>query len=239
MSILRSAPRLAAGALLACICLCSAAVAQDAPPTETLDQKVARLEREVRDLREQRSGEGEGKSKGDRIQLGWQLQLHGIWSENARDHGSSIFKNDQKEDGWGIGVGLMAPLWPDLGPVDLLGYLGIDYRQLGESATYTAPISGRRGTVNYLDIVVAPTIRFDATEMFRPFARLGANIQVASPPADQISYLDVGFLLGAGIDVCVIDRVSLGLTYDYTWFGVADQEKEDFGALTLYLGFNF
>ncbi|MEZ6184396.1 MAG: hypothetical protein R3F62_05210 [Planctomycetota bacterium] len=35
------------------------------------------------------------------------------------------------------------------------------------------------------------------------------------------------------------EHVSLGVEYKYTWFGVADQEEEDYGQATAYLGFNF
>jgi len=238
MSHISKTTYLALGALAACLTWAPAAWAQDAPAGgESLEAKVNRLEREVNELKAKRD------SKDDRIKLsGWQLQLHGQWFTNAQDHDEGIediFKSDNSNDGWGIGVGLMAPLWPDLGPISLYGYLGIDYRQLGSSPDYTAPITGQRGTVSYLNIVAAPTIQFTATEMLRPFVRLGANMQVASPPTDAISYLDVGFLLGGGVDVRPHERLSLGVTYDYTWFGVADQEDEDYGVLTVYVGFNF
>ena len=39
-------------------------------------------------------------------------------------------------------------------------------------------------------------IRFEATEVVRPFVLAGFNMQVSSPPQDPITYLDLGAVLG-------------------------------------------
>lgn len=77
------------------------------------------------------------------------------------------------------------------------------------------------------------------SDTIRPFVLVGANMQVCSPPQDPITYLDLGFVAGLGVDVKLHERVSVGLDYKFTWFGVADQEEEDYGMLGAYIGFNF
>ena len=123
--------------------------------------------------------------------------------------------------------------------IDLCAYMTLEYRQIEGDGHYRSIIDGSKGTISYLNAVVAPMIRFEATELVRPFVMIGANMQVASPADDQDSHLDLGLLLGLGIDLRVHEHVSLGMDYRYTWFGVADQDDEDYGQLSTYIAFNF
>lgn len=123
--------------------------------------------------------------------------------------------------------------------IDLCAYMTLEYRQIEGDGHYRSVIDGSEGTISYLNAVVAPMIRFEATELVRPFFMIGANMQVASPADDQDSHLDLGLLLGVGLDLRVHEHVSLGMDYRYTWFGVADQDDEDYGQLSAYIGFNF
>lgn len=205
-------------------------------PAPSLEERMEALTREMQELRKELD---ELEKKKDDGLSGWQLQLRGGWFTLAHNHRDHVFSSDDHQHGWSVGVGLVAPLWEDLGPVDLLGHLSIDFRQTAYSTTFSAPITGEKGTQNYLNIIVAPMLRFELSEMIRPYVLAGLNIQVTSPPQDAITYLDLGAVVGLGVDLRVHERVSIGLDYKYTWFGVADQEEEDYGLLGAYLGFNF
>lgn len=198
-----------------------------------LEQKFAELRAELDALKKDVAEDDEDDL------LGWQLQLRGAWHTVFKNHHDNTFKRDDHQHGWGIGLGLMVPLWPELGPLDLYGHLAIEYRQLAYSTVYTAPITGAKGTISYVDITAAPALRFSINDMLTPYAFTGFVIQVASPPDDAISYLDLGLTVGAGLDIKVHERISFGLEYKLTWFGVADQEEEDYGQATGYVGFNF
>ncbi len=215
----------------------SAGEAGAAAKVSVEDQLLA-LSEELAALKElMKKSEGPREDEADLS--GWQLQLRGSWFNLAHNHRDNIFSTDDHQNGWGLGVGLVMPLWLDMGPVDLTGHLILDYRQLGSSTEYTAPITATKGTASYLNIIAGPSIRFPLSDMIKPHVFFGLNMQVVSPPEDPISYLDLGAALGCGVDIMMHERISLGLDYRYSWFGVADQEDEDYGSASLYLGFNF
>ena len=137
------------------------------------------------------------------------------------------------------GIAIQAPIYRDLGPVDLFAMLQIEYRNLAYSTVTRAPITNASVTISYLDITAAPTIKFEVTDALTPYVFAGMTMQVASPPEDDISYLDLGATLGLGIDFKVTKKISVGAEYKYSWFGVASQERQDYGQLTGYVGFNF
>lgn len=208
----------------------------DAPAEETnLEQRVAALDAELERLKQRLDDEED-----DSDLSGWQLQIRFGWVNLAHNHRNSVFKADDHQHGWSLGVGFQAPLWRDLAPsVDLYGHLAIEYRQIAYSTVARAPITNASVTINYLNVTVAPTVLFRVSDVVRPFVFTGFNMQVASPPEDGIGYLDLGWALGCGVDFALHEHVSLGVEYKYTWFGVADQEEEDYGQATAYLGFNF
>lgn len=243
------------------------AVANDAPAetseiklsnwdVESLGARLQRVEAELAELQRQAGATQEGHDD----LSGWQLQVRGEWFHQAHQHNGigvvngaavlgndAILANDAEDDGWGLGVALEMPLWDGLGPIDLRGYLSITYRQVKNgkfrSAIATTLVGGavtaRNGTVSYLNIIAGPQIRIPVTEMIRPFVFVGMNMQVISPTSDAITYLDIGATVGAGVDLRLHRRLSVGLDYRYSWFGTADQEEEDYGAMGIYLGFNF
>ena len=221
----------------------SSAAAQDATPAEapaaeeSLEARLAALEAEMQAMRQELDAEEAEESS---LTDGWQLQLRGTWFTLQHNHRQSVFAGgDDHQHGWGIGASLVMPLWTDLGPIDLLGDLTLSYRNVAYSTTFRAPITNSSGTISYVNVEVAPKLRFNVSETIRPFVLIGFNMQVSSPPQDAITYLDLGLLLGAGLDVKVHERISVGFDYRYTFFGVADQDDEDYGGLTGYVGFNF
>ena len=178
--------------------------------------------------------------------LGFQLQLRAGWFHLAHNNRNrALAGGNEDNDGWTTGVALVFPLFEELGPIDLLGYLAIEYRQLGKSddhnvnVTLGAVTGKSKGTISYLNIVWGPTIRIPVSEMIRPFISLAGNFSVNSPPNDSVTYLDLGATLGFGLDLKVHERLSFGLDYRYTWLGVADSERLDYCQLGCYVGFNF
>jgi opacity protein-like surface antigen len=220
-------------AILLLACAAPAASAQDeAAPDQTLEERVAQLEQELDALQ---ADDAEDELSG------WQVQLRAGVFHLAHNRRSDILAGGSNSQyGWNMGVALVAPLWPGLGPIDLAATVQIDYRQVRYSPDYRSPLTGASGSISYVNVAALPTIRLPLADgMFTPFVCLGPTMQVASPPKDGVTYLDLGFTLGAGFDLRLHPRISLGLDYKFTWFGVGDQEDEDFGLLASYLGFNF
>ena len=226
--------------------LAPAASAQEAAPADPvapgspdrpIDPRIEELRREVQTLRAEVDAMGQ-KPK-EKALSGWQFQLRGGWFTLAHNHRNDILSGDDHQHGWAVGIGLAAPLWTDEGPVDLLAHLSIDYRQVAYSTVYTSALTAQKGTISYLNIVACPMVRFALTDAIRPFVLAGLNMQVATPPTDAVTYLDLGVTVGLGLDFKVHERISVGFDYRYSWFGVGDQEDEDFGLLSAYVGFNF
>lgn len=210
--------------------------APDAAPAP-LDPRIEELRREVQALRAEVEGKGAEKKKAE--PSGWQFQLRGGWFTLAHNHRTDILSGDDHQHGWSAGVGLVIPVMPDLGPVDLLANLAIEYRQVAYSTVYRSALTNESGTISYLNIVACPMVRFELSEVIRPFVLAGLNMQVATPPTDAVTYLDLGVTVGLGLDFKVHERISVGCDYRYSWFGVSDQENEDYGLLSGYIGFNF
>ena len=236
--------------------LCSPAFAQaepasDAPapdaaaPAAPADEgghsaRLAKLESELAELRRQvDEAEAEGESAGEALLTGWQFQLRAGWHTLAKNHRKNVFKNDDHQHGWMAGIAIQAPVYRELGPVDLYAMLQIEYRNLAYSTVTRAPITNASVTISYLDITAAPTLKFEVSEALTPYVFAGMTMQVASPPEDDISYLDLGATLGLGVDFKVTEKISVGAEYKYSWFGVASQERQDYGQLSGYVGFNF
>lgn len=211
--------------------------APDAAPAP-LDPRIEELRREVQALRAEVEAKGEEKDKKGKL-TGWQFQLRGGWFNLAHNHRTDILSGDDHQHGWSVGIGLVVPIMPDLGPIDLLANLAIEYRQVAYSTVYRSVLTNESGTLSYLNIVACPMVRFKLSETIRPFVLAGLNMQVATPPTDAVTYLDLGVTIGLGLDFKVHERVSVGFDYRYSWFGVSDQENEDYGLLSGYVGFNF
>ena len=219
-----------------------------APSNAELDARLRALEADEAAARDDDDDDDDDEE--------WQLQLRGGWFHLEEDHDDELRKNDGHDHGWAAGVGLDVPVWTDIGRdrdddgdrdrdrdddggVDLLTHIAIEYRQIEGDDHYDSIVDGSDGEISYLNFVIAPKLRFEVTEVFRPYVLAGGNIQVVSPAEDEDSFLDLGFALGGGVDLRVHERMSIGLEYRYTWFGVADQEDEDYGQVTTYVGFNF
>ncbi|MCP4243844.1 MAG: hypothetical protein QF890_16855 [Myxococcota bacterium] len=70
-----------------------------------------------------------------------------------------------------------------------------------------------------LTVTIAPKARLDGlgSGRFRPFViPIGLSFLVKSPPSNDTTYLDVGLHFGGGLDILIIDRVSVGVDVRYT-----------------------
>jgi hypothetical protein len=99
-----------------------------------------------------------------------------------------------------------------------------------------------RVAVTELNVTVAPKARFDGlgSGRFRPFViPIGLSFLVNSPPSNDSTYLDLGLHFGGGLDVLVIDRLSVGADIRYT-YGLQDSiTNTRYGSTGLYAALNF
>ena len=200
----------------------------------TLEQRVAALEAELAAVRE---AVREDEEDDDAFDL--QFQLRGGWFHLAHNHHDDLFAPDTQQRGWMAGFGLVTPIDRDMGPVDLFGFIHLEYRQMGTGDDFRSTATGRKGTISYINLVGGPQLAFPVNEMITPYLQTGLNLMIMSHPSDAFTHLDLGAVLGAGVDIAVHDHASFGLEYRYTWFGVADLEDEDYGQVAAYLGLDF
>lgn len=236
-------------ALCVAACVTSVAPAQESetPAEGLMKTRLRTLEKEVQELRRRLDDEGPrpqaapAKTEEGAKQLGFQLNIRFEYFELDHSREGDVFAPGADEnDGFGAGVGLRLPLWLELFPkLDLIGFLDITYRQVDDAPNSRAPITGAKNTTSYANILAGPMLRYTVAERFRPFIFGGFNLQVQTPPTDGITYLDAGFCLGAGIDVLVHEKISVGLDIKANFIGAGDQEDSDYKAVGAYIGFNF
>lgn len=94
--------------------------------------------------------------------------------------------------------------------------------------------------VTQLNVAVSPQIRFEGLGRFRPFVSpLGMAFIVSSPPSNDSTYLDIGLHFAAGMDIEIVEWLSLGADVRYT-HGFKQHNTNDRNlSLGAYLGVNF
>lgn len=220
----------------------------------SLEERVAALEQEVDDLREEAERDGD-----------WVIRLRAGYFNLDHRPEPRLFPTDRDDDeGWAVGVDLFAPLWgarenrrsdarrrdrererddgepfddDDDVPVELYMRLSLDYRHLGNDET--TGLGGREGTLNYLDVLLAPTLRFPIGDVVVPYVFTGLDIVIADPGSSSGSGTDLGYVAGVGIEFRVHPRIGVGTEYRHTWFGVADLEDEDYHQVDGFVSFYF
>lgn len=230
----------------------------DAAAPGSLEERVAALEQEVDDLREEADRQGD-----------WVIRLRAGYFNLDHRPEPRLFPTDRDDDeGWAVGVDLFAPLWgarenrrsdarrrdrerdrddrddgdrfdddDDDVPVELYMRLSLDYRHLGNDET--TGLGGREGTLNYLDVLLAPTLRFPIGDVVVPYVFTGLDIVIADPGSSSGSGTDLGYVAGVGIEFRVHPRIGVGTEYRHTWFGVADLEDEDYHQVDGFVSFYF
>ena len=171
----------------------------------------------------------------DKQTLGNQLQIRAAYSSLSDDRGGEVFTdtlgtttlNDEK-GGYSIAavLDLSAMQVEDMGGVRLMGEIFIEYSHFSSNVVTqtTSVLTGGNATsevaVTALNVTIAPKARFDdlGSGRFRPFViPIGVAFLVNSPPSNDTTYLDLGLHFGGGLDVLIVDRVSIGWDARYTY----------------------
>lgn len=161
---------------------------------------------------------------------------------------------NNKTGGWNIGAGLDLGMHKNLGPGDLLGEVLLNYSQysreevlqttsfLVNHAIPAIPLKTSKVAVSEFMAMIGPKYRFHGLldNRIKPWViPAGLAFLVNSPPSNDTTYLDVGYHAGVGIDVQIIELLSIGVDYRYTFaFGEPNYNASGSTA-DLYLGINF
>ena len=123
----------------------------------------------------------------------------------------------------GIDLGLMAP-GSLLGVASIVGEVAVEYSRFSNQLVRQTTSALLGGTVNSkvnvteLNVGIAPKIRFDSLGRFKPFVSpIGLAFLVVSPPSNVSTFLDIGLNFGAGLDIMVLDWLSVGVDARYTY----------------------
>lgn len=217
------------------------------PPPGDLEARIARLEQQAED-----------DDDDDRPE--WVFRVHGGYFDLEEDPDDRVVPIDDDDDeGWAVGIDVFAPMWVPEGddddgdgdgdgdaPFGTYMRFTLDYRQLGDDESSTG---GGEGSVDYINFIVGPTLRFhlgaddddggddDGGFGVIPYVYTGLNFMIASPPSDEVSELDLGWVIGTGVELRVTPRFGFGAEYQYTFFGVADMEDEDYHQVNVFVSF--
>ncbi len=191
-----------------------------------------------------------------------QVFFRGGYSLLTNDRGGEVFtdtagtlgKNDGK-GGPGIGAGLdLALIKGDtLKGITLLGEVFVEYSALSnkrvlsttdfllnKTGVTTGPLPTTKVRVSELNVTIAPKVRFDMLGMVRPYViPVGLAFLVNSPPSNLTSYLDLGLQFAAGVDVKVIEALSVGCDVRYTHGFQLAETKDRYLSFGGYAGVNF
>jgi hypothetical protein len=165
-----------------------------------------------------------------------QLFFRGAYSSLQDSRGGEVFTDtggatgtfNNDKGGYSVAAGLDLSAWKleDYGGANLMGEIFMEYSRFSQnaviqttSALLGAPVYSKVA-VTELNVTVAPKARFDGlgSGRFRPYViPIGLSFLVNSPPSDDSTYLDIGLHFGGGIDIVVIDRISVGADARYTY----------------------
>ena len=192
-----------------------------------------------------------GTSRADR---GAQIFVRGGLSFLGDDRGGQVLTDTSgaagRNDGklaWNFSIGLDKELVQKLGPGALIGEFMLDYAHFSDK-TVLQPTSALFGgmaksniTVAELGVVCAAKYRFELLNgKLRPWIiPVGIAFLINSPPSNDVTSIDLGYQLGAGIEYRVIPALSIGADVRYTCgFGEIGFNIL-YGTAHLYQGANF
>lgn len=123
----------------------------------------------------------------------------------------------------GIDLGMMDP-GTLLGIASIQGEVSVEYSRFSNQLVRQTTSALLGGTVNSrvnvteLNVGIAPKIRFDSLGRFKPFVTpIGLAFLVVSPPSNDSTYLDIGLNFGAGLDIMLLNWLSVGVDARYTY----------------------
>ena len=191
-------------------------------------------------------------------ELSHQLFFRGAYSALTESRANEVFTDtagaagltNGGTGGWSVAAGLdlSAGHIEDMGNMNVMGEVFAEFSRFSNqpvvqatSALLGAPIV-RRVTVTELNVTIAPKARFDGlgNGRIRPFVvPIGLSFLVNSPPSDDTNYLDVGLHFGGGLDVLVVDRISVGWDVRYTHGFDQSNTNTRYWSTGVYAGLNF
>jgi len=186
-----------------------------------------------------------------------QLFFRGAYSALVTNRANEVFTDtlgtttlNSSKRGWSMAAGLdlSAMKIEKLGGANLMGEIFMEYSKFsGQYVTQTtsALLGGTTQSdvaVSEMNVTVAPKARFDGlgNGRFRPFViPIGMSFLVNSPPSNDSTYLDVGLHFGGGLDVLVVDRISVGADVRYTYGFQETNTNMSYWSTGAYVALNF
>ena len=184
-----------------------------------------------------------------------QVFFRGAYSRLTKDRGGELFTDsgaamgaNDDQGGFSVAAGLNLALTDpaDMRGLVLLGEIFVEYSRFSKKVVLQAPAGLIGGTatsdvhVTELNVTIAPMFRYDGWKVVRPFfIPIGLAFLVNSPPSNDTTYVDVGLHFAGGFDFVLIDEISLGVDFRYTY--AFDQSNTNNGYLSTggYAAINF
>lgn len=133
-----------------------------------------------------------------------------------------------------------------LGFGTLLGEVFMEYGRYSHHSvrqTTSALLAGTNNSevsVSSMNATIAPKLRIDSLGVVRPFLiPAGMTWLVNSPPSNDTTYLDFGVPFAAGIDLKLMDQLSVGMDFRYTLAFNHTNTKNSYYSMGAYAGINF
>jgi hypothetical protein len=193
-----------------------------------------------------------------------QVFFRGAYSRLSKNRGTEVFTDagaglgagpaNDDQGGFSIAAGLNLALTDpaDMRGLVLLGEIFVEYSRFSKKEVVQttsalvgllvpgAPIAMSDVHVTELNVTIAPMFRYDGWKVVRPFfIPVGVAFLVNSPPSNDTTYLDIGLHFAGGFDFVLMDEISLGVDFRYTY--AFDQSNTNNGYLStgVYAGVNF
>ena len=183
--------------------------------------------------------------KGDCHEIIWsQQRCTEVFTDTAA--GSGVANDDQ--GGFSIAAGLNLALTDpaDMNGLVLLGEIFVEYSRFSKKTVLqtTSALLGGTNTsdvhVTELNVTIAPMVRYDGWKVVRPFfIPIGLAFLVNSPPSNDTTYLDIGLHFAGGLDFALIDAISLGIDFRYTYTFDQSNTNSSYLSTGAYAAVNF
>lgn len=140
----------------------------------------------------------------------------------------------------------MTPANAIFGNFTLVGQVDMEYSRFSKKAVTqaTSALLGAAATSNVdvglLNVSMNPKLRCDSLGRWRPYVQpIGLAFLVNSPASDDTTYLDIGLNFGAGLDIKLVERISLGLDVRYTQAMNLSATHNSYLSAGAHVGINF
>jgi len=183
-----------------------------------------------------------------------QVFFRGAFSHLMNSRAGEVFTDtgtggNNGKNGYSLAAGIDLALTKQAQVFDhltLLGQVFMEYARHSRKnvlQTSSALLAGTNQSpveVSEMNVTIAPKIRLDSLGRIRPFIiPLGMTWLVNSPPSNDATYLDFGLPFAAGVDVVVIEQLSLGVDFRYTYALNHSNTENSYYTLGGYAAVNF